>query len=204
MPKPKLGTRERLLEAADREFSEHGYSGARVDRIADAAKVNKQLLYYYFGGKLGLYQAVFERMADRLQQWTDQGHVARDSLEGWVSQRAAYAFPKEWSRWLRLLMFEALEFAGRISRKTDREQRVQQLVDQLVVLQEQGRIDPDLDPKAIYVALQALLMFPGMLPQVTVLTTGSLPDDPKFEQEYRRVVAAFVERLERPGPSEDA
>jgi len=40
-------TRRKILRAAVREFSTHGLSGARTDAIANSAKVNKALLYYY-------------------------------------------------------------------------------------------------------------------------------------------------------------
>jgi TetR/AcrR family transcriptional regulator len=46
-----------ILQAACAEFAEHGYAGARVARIATKAKVNKQLIFYYFGTKAGLYAA---------------------------------------------------------------------------------------------------------------------------------------------------
>lgn len=58
--------RERILDAAERAFSEHGLAGARVAAIAAAADVNKAMLYYYFGSKDGLYEAVLTRMGDRL------------------------------------------------------------------------------------------------------------------------------------------
>jgi AcrR family transcriptional regulator len=38
-------TKERLLAAATDEFAAHGIAGARVDRIAAAARANKQLIY---------------------------------------------------------------------------------------------------------------------------------------------------------------
>ncbi len=41
----------KILEAAEIEFAEKGYDGARVDEIARRAGVNKALLYYYFGSK---------------------------------------------------------------------------------------------------------------------------------------------------------
>lgn len=46
-----------ILGAACAEFAEHGYAGARVARIAARANVNKQLIFYYFGSKAGLYAA---------------------------------------------------------------------------------------------------------------------------------------------------
>lgn len=52
------GTKKRILEAATAEFAEHGIAGARVDRIADSARINKQRVYAYFGTKDGLFEAV--------------------------------------------------------------------------------------------------------------------------------------------------
>ncbi len=56
-------TRERILHAAIREFSEHGLAGARTGAIAAAAQVNKALLYYYFRDKEALYAAALEEVA---------------------------------------------------------------------------------------------------------------------------------------------
>lgn len=51
-------TKSRLLDAAGLEFAEFGYSGARIDRIALRAGVNKERIYPYFGNKAGLFEAV--------------------------------------------------------------------------------------------------------------------------------------------------
>jgi len=59
-------TRARILDAATREFSENGLSGARTEQIAEAAGVNKALIYYYFQGKDALYTAALEAAAERM------------------------------------------------------------------------------------------------------------------------------------------
>jgi len=59
-------TRERILRAAILEFSTHGLSGARIDAIADSAKANKALLYYYFKNKKSLYAAAVEKVSGRV------------------------------------------------------------------------------------------------------------------------------------------
>lgn len=56
-------TRARILDAAVREFSENGLAGARTEQIAEAASVNKALLYYYFKSKEALYAAALESIA---------------------------------------------------------------------------------------------------------------------------------------------
>jgi len=57
-------TRTRILDAAIREFSENGLAGARTEQIAEAAGVNKALLYYYFKSKEALYAAALESIAE--------------------------------------------------------------------------------------------------------------------------------------------
>jgi TetR/AcrR family transcriptional regulator len=59
-------TRARILEAATNEFSANGLAGARTERIAEAAGVNKALLYYYFRSKQELYNAALEELAEQV------------------------------------------------------------------------------------------------------------------------------------------
>ena len=61
------GTRENIIEVATREFVESGFSGARVDQIADRTKTSKRMIYYYFGSKEGLYLAVLERAYQKIR-----------------------------------------------------------------------------------------------------------------------------------------
>ncbi len=51
-------SRARLLAAAAEEFAALGYDGAKVDRIAAKARVNKAMLYYHFTNKAALYREV--------------------------------------------------------------------------------------------------------------------------------------------------
>lgn len=60
-------TKAQLLNAARLEFSEKGLSGARVNDIATRASVNKQMLYYYFGDKEGLYGAVLNQAYEEIR-----------------------------------------------------------------------------------------------------------------------------------------
>ena len=53
-------SQQTILEAARAEFHEHGLGGARVDRIAERAALDKRLIYYYFENKDSLFQAVLE------------------------------------------------------------------------------------------------------------------------------------------------
>ena len=54
---------ERILKAAREHFAAHGFYGARVDAIADEAKLNKRMVYEYNHTKEGLYLAVLSRVS---------------------------------------------------------------------------------------------------------------------------------------------
>ena len=55
-------SRAAILQAAAKEFAQHGIAGARTDAIAREARVNKALLYYYFKDKETLYGAVLDNV----------------------------------------------------------------------------------------------------------------------------------------------
>lgn len=65
-PKNELGsdTRERMLDAAEAQFSRHGFWGVTIREVAEQAKVDTALLHYYFDTKRGLFDAVFARRAE--------------------------------------------------------------------------------------------------------------------------------------------
>ena len=81
-------TRARILDAALTEFSTHGLAGARTERIAVAAGVNKALLYYYFASKEKLYQAAFEMIAGRVRD-SSMAVFLREASAGEKVLRAA-------------------------------------------------------------------------------------------------------------------
>jgi TetR/AcrR family transcriptional regulator len=69
IPTSKLESEQRILAAAEHIFASSGLAGARTEAIAAAARVNKALLYYYFGSKQRLHRAVLEHL---LQQALEQ------------------------------------------------------------------------------------------------------------------------------------
>jgi AcrR family transcriptional regulator len=59
-------TREAIPAAAEAEFAGHGFDGARVDAIAERSGFNKNLIFRYFGQKLGLPAAILRRVDQEL------------------------------------------------------------------------------------------------------------------------------------------
>ncbi|MEU6729540.1 TetR family transcriptional regulator [Nonomuraea wenchangensis] len=97
-------TKRRIFAAATAEFAEHGLAGARVDRIAAAAKANKQAIYLYYGGKEKLFAAV-------LRAKLEEVHVAisidPDAVADSVGQ--IFDWHQQHPELIRLLLWEALE-----------------------------------------------------------------------------------------------
>ena len=60
--------RDRILDVAEQLFAEHGYDGVTIRQIASGAKVDVALASYHFGKKLDLFNAVFERRAEELNE----------------------------------------------------------------------------------------------------------------------------------------
>src|SRR6478609_7332413 len=60
-------TRAEIIEVATKEFSQRGYSGGRINEIAERTRTSKRMIYYYFGSKEGLYKAVLFEHYRRLR-----------------------------------------------------------------------------------------------------------------------------------------
>lgn len=61
-----ISAEEKILNAAKRVFENKGMSGARMQEIADEAKINKSLLHYYYRSKQLLFEAVFKAAFNKL------------------------------------------------------------------------------------------------------------------------------------------
>jgi len=101
------GTRRRILAAASAEFAAFGPAGARVERIAAAAKANKQAIYLYFESKDKLFGAVVRAKLDEAcHSDTLDPHAVGES----VGQ--LFDWYQENPELIRLLLWEALENGG--------------------------------------------------------------------------------------------
>ena len=111
---------DRILAAAALEFAERGFAGARVDRIARRAKVNKAMLYYYFKSKDALYKTLlrqmFTRAAERLQAVADSSASPADKLDGAIAGIAA--FIEEHAFFPAIMMREVAEGGAHLDRAT--------------------------------------------------------------------------------------
>ena len=190
-------SRERILAAALREFSEHGLAGARVDRIAQRARINKRMLYSYFGAKNELYREVMHR---------------RFALRAAQLDLATYTAPEEsttfWFRfgcrdraWVRLMEWEALDAtASRMIARSQRKRCYDRAIGQFAGFQRARQLPSDLDPRMLLLSNMALTTFPLAFPQLTRLITGASPGDSRFQARWTAFVRAMIRRLKPVAP----
>ncbi len=74
------GTRRALIVAALKEFAAHGFDAVSTRDLAREAGVNQALIGYHFGGKQGLYLAVFDHIAARMKALLGPGMVPVEKL----------------------------------------------------------------------------------------------------------------------------
>ena len=70
--------KERILQAAEELFSEHGFQGTSVARIAQEAQVNKALIYYYFKDKNDIVASLFDSILEEAGEATEQALATAD------------------------------------------------------------------------------------------------------------------------------
>jgi TetR/AcrR family transcriptional regulator len=188
------GTRRRILAAALKEFSAKGFAGARVDEIARRARINKRMLYHYFGDKRELFRAVYRH---KLEEKT--GAIERQP--GDLLESLPYWFEDMLSDpdWVRLLAWEALTAgAGGVTRPAERRALYASSLAWVRAAQADGSVPDDLDPDLFLLTGFAMSMFPLAFPQVTRDITGTAPTDPAFRERYRTFLRALGQHIRPP------
>jgi TetR/AcrR family transcriptional regulator len=79
-------TKARILDAADAVFTRRGIDGARMQEIADRARVNKALLHYHFRSKDELARAVWLRIASSLLPQIFETMTSDAALDGKIDR----------------------------------------------------------------------------------------------------------------------
>jgi AcrR family transcriptional regulator len=172
----------RIVTAAREEFARRGFAGARVDDIARRAGVNKQLLFYYYHSKRGLFQAVLNQSAAELE-----------------TALAALPFPQggplERLRVTLQAQFEFLSRHPQIVALLGQGAAFAPAIKRLVVLlaegQGLGQVRDDLDPHLT--AAQALILMVGYLSMESVVAASARPlDEPALRERWREAAVDLV------------
>lgn len=154
-----------ILAAAREEFAEFGLGGARMDRIAERAALNKRLIYYYFADKEALFQAVLEQAYRDIREEEQRLHL-RD-LAPAAAVRRLIEFTWDYylahPEFLTLLNSANLHKARHLAGSQEARALNSPLVEMLAGILERGRRDGSfrggVDPVQLYISIAALSYF---------------------------------------------
>lgn len=161
---PEL-TRQQILLAASKEFSEFGFGAARINRIALRAKANKRLLYHYFGDKEALYSAVLEAAYNDIRSGEQQldldKHEPEQAMERLIRFTFRHFVEKPW--FVRLLATENLHNARFLKQLPSVTKLHPPLVELIRRFIQRGAVKgvfrADVDPVHLYITIAALGYF---------------------------------------------
>jgi AcrR family transcriptional regulator len=159
------GTKAAILAAATREFADKGFGGARIDAIAAQARINKRMLYHYYGGKEALYLAVLEETYAAIRRAEAKLDLAHREPEEGLRDLVQFTFRYflDHPEFLSLLGTENLHKA-RFLKRSERILAINSpLIDVLRDVLERGAkkgvFRPDADPLDVYLTMAALGFF---------------------------------------------
>lgn len=149
--------RKRILEAALDVFSQHGYRGATLDQIAEAAGLSKPNILYYFSGKEEIHVTLLNRL---METWLDplaEMDPDGDPLEELLAYvRRKLQMSRDFPRESRLFANEILQGAPRMAPHL--QSGLKPLFDEKCTLirmwMDQGRLAP-VDPGHLIVSIWA-------------------------------------------------
>lgn len=158
-------TKADIIKVATQEFSENGYSGGRVDEIAERTKTSKRMIYYYFESKDGLWRTVLLEYYAKLRDAEEELHLEdKPTLEA-IRQLVEFTF--DWhqthAEGVRLVMVENIHRAKHLQALPSIEplnsralRLVQRLLERGVT---EGLIRKDVDATQLYLSIAALCFF---------------------------------------------
>lgn len=154
-----------LLEVAIAEFGEKGLAGARVEAIAAATRTSKRMLYYYFGGKEGLYRAALEEAYRRVRLRESGLDLSTtpptDALRCVVAVTYDHHLGNE--SYIRMVMSENINRGRYLEQSPVIQELNRPAIDVLRQIYDRGVAEgafrPGLDPADIHASISALCFF---------------------------------------------
>jgi TetR/AcrR family transcriptional regulator len=206
--KPKRRTRiqtekrEIILEAALEVFAQHGFRGATIDQIAEAAGMSKPNLLYYFRSKEDIHVTLMQRLLETwlapLRELDDIGDPMTE-LRSYIRRKLEMA--RDYPRESRLFANEILQGAPRIMPMLEGE--LKELVDEKVQIirgwMRDGRIVRT-DPWHLIFAIWATTQhYADFDVQVRAVLGSDRGGEGRFEDAARFLEQLFIDGLKPKG-----
>jgi AcrR family transcriptional regulator len=177
-----------LLEASGIEFAQNGIGGARIDKIAERAGVNKASIYTYFGNKEDLFAAVLEA---RLGELAERVVVRSDDVPAYAGE--LFDFLCEHPEIVRLYEHEGMHYSP--TEIPDFDKREKYHNDRVSVIREAAEgVDPD--ARSIFFSILGMAYWFIAAPQVVRMVYGPL-DDAEIRKLYRAQLVETARRVIR-------
>jgi AcrR family transcriptional regulator len=101
-------TKERILKAAEKLFSEEGFDGTSMDKIAKDVGINKGSIYYHFKDKNDIMASLFKKILSDMYEHVDYiSRPMKERLEDKIKREIQYLSDKK--RILSILFMETLK-----------------------------------------------------------------------------------------------
>ena len=184
-------TKQLLLDAATEEFSAYGMAGARIDRIAASAGVNKERIYQYFGKKSEFFGIVLERQLAAVMdavQITGTGVEAIAEYTGKV-----FDYQVEHPQLARLTFWEGLE----CDRPTAEEKRRAASDSKVVLVRAALPSISEADARDLLLTILTLADGWQVLHTLDRLYTGTVTRGAERNASRRKAVVAAIDALVR-------
>jgi len=186
-------TRDRVLEAARREFAANGIFGARIDRIAKSAQTSKDRLYAHFRSKEQLYAQVAMSEINRLRET-----VGFDAYDLPASAGRLFDYFAHNEDGFRLLSWGRLEQSPADALAPERVAALQEAIDQIRQAQANGAIDASWEPFDVKALVGQIAMCHLAIPELKAAAAMAICE-PALDDRRAAVVKA-VRLLFPPAP----
>lgn len=155
-------TKGEIFNTALTEFAEHGYDGARIQKIAQRAGCNPRLIYHYFGSKDDLYLAALRKIYAEIRLREEELNLEALPARAAIIRLAEFTFDFFDSNtpFVSITRSENL-LAGKFIRQLPEISRLSnpligKIADVLRRGEAEGGIRPGVDPMQLYVSIVAL------------------------------------------------
>jgi len=153
------GSKQAILEAAEKLFSERGFSGVSMRDISDASGVSQSLIHHYFGSKHGLYEEVkkqaierfWHRWLSRTQKIPQHPHFFAEGVETF------FWFVRDNETIMRLSCWACLE--GDTDLWPGEVEAIESLSSEIVEAQGKGFLRSDVDATVLTLLVEAASLF---------------------------------------------
>jgi AcrR family transcriptional regulator len=195
-------TRRRILQAARSEFARYGLGGARIERIAEAARTNKRMLYYYFTNKEGLFLAALEATYDDIR--AAERKLNMEALKPLEAIERLVRFTWDYfvthPEFMMMLNSENLHKARHLKKSKQIHAMNSPLIATIGKIlkrgEKEGTVRPGVDPLQLYISIAALAYFYLSNASTLSVTFGrDVLSKPEMKQRIEHIVELVVAGL---------